>query len=195
MKNTIMSILFVSALTAGAAHAQTNDHWTDRAKDAWIDGKAEATLLFNQHVNAFHIKTSVKDGVVTLTGTTDNSTDKDLAGELVQGLQGVKEVKNNITIADTPANSPKGADKSDMTDQAKSTLIDTKIATVLKTRYLWNQNIEGTKIHIDVDKGIVTLTGDVKSDAEKQLAVQIARNTTDVKQVKDELKVATIAAQ
>lgn len=194
MKNTIMSVLFVSAITATAAQAQTNDKWQDNAKDAWIDGKAEATLLFNQHINSFHIKTDVKDGVVTLTGTTDNSTDKDLAGELVQGLQGVKDVNNEITVSQNMTDSPKGADKNKATDSAKSALIDTKIATVLKTRYLWNQNIEGTKIHIDVDKGIVTLTGNLKSDAEKQLAVQIARNTTDVKQVKDEIKVADIAA-
>eukprot|EP00232_Nephroselmis_pyriformis_P027893 CAMPEP_0182869710 /NCGR_PEP_ID=MMETSP0034_2-20130328/10099_1 /TAXON_ID=156128 /ORGANISM="Nephroselmis pyriformis, Strain CCMP717" /LENGTH=59 /DNA_ID=CAMNT_0025002179 /DNA_START=134 /DNA_END=309 /DNA_ORIENTATION=+ len=58
--------------------AATNS-WEKEAMDAWIDGKAEATLLFNGNLNSFDINTDVKMGTITLTGKVDNEIEKELA--------------------------------------------------------------------------------------------------------------------
>jgi hyperosmotically inducible protein len=42
---------------------------------------------------------------------------------------------------------------------------------------------------VDSNKGVVTLTGNVRSAAEKQRAVKIARETEGVKSVVDRLKI------
>ena len=42
--------------------SQQAQDWKDGAKDAWIDGKAETTLLLNTNLNSFDIITDVKDG-------------------------------------------------------------------------------------------------------------------------------------
>ncbi|WP_410965478.1 BON domain-containing protein [Salmonella sp. ZJHZ19_0056] len=42
---------------------------------------------------------------------------------------------------------------------------------------------------VDTDKGVVTLNGTVGSDAEKQLAVKIAKNAEDVRDVVDNLTI------
>jgi osmotically-inducible protein OsmY len=67
-------------------------------------------------------------------------------------------------------------------------LTDSKIETVVKTKLLFESEVSGTAIEVEVIKGVVTLSGQVDSDAAKQLAVAIAKNTTDVKSVVDKLE-------
>ena len=68
-------------------------------------------------------------------------------------------------------------------------LTDAKITTVITTRYLFDSEVGGTDIDVDTDNGVVTLKGTVESDAEKQLAMEIAKNAEDVRKVVDELTV------
>jgi osmotically-inducible protein OsmY len=55
-------------------------------------------------------------------------------------------------------------------------------------------DISGFDIDVDVENGVVTLTGDVDSDAERDLAVEIAKNASDVKDVESNLCVVTETA-
>lgn len=183
MKRTLISLAMVSALSVSTA--QANNVWEKEANDAWIDGKAEATLLFNPNVNSFDINTDVKNGVVVLTGQVDHNVDKKLARELVLGIDGVKEVDNQITVTE-------GIDRKTLEEQrgmAESSFTDVKIATVIKTRLLLDTDISGTDIDVDVKNNIVTLTGEVDSKAEKDLAISIAKNAEDVKDVMANLNI------
>lgn len=168
--------------TFGAAAANQNQ-WENEAQDGWIDGKAEATLLFNGNLNNFDINTDVKNGVVILTGQVENDVDKRLAAELVRNIDGVQEVDNELTVV----NSNGGEDGNDFSQD----LIDSKVATVLKTSMLLDPDVSGTDINVEVEKGTVTLTGDVESDSMRDLAIMLAENTEDVSKVIDELKVVT----
>ncbi|MBO7922983.1 transporter [Alteromonas sp. KS69] len=200
MKRTLLSILVATSMTtaAFAGDMETDNKWEKGAKDAWIDGKAEATLLFNGNLDSFDINTDVNNGNVVLTGKVDHSVDKKLAEELVSNIDGVMSVDNQLSIIEE-----KDMDKmaSDMSDDAESeydeqtgTLTDAKIATVIKTRLLMDSDISGFDIDVDVEAGNVTLTGNVDSDAERQLAVEIAKNASDVKNVEDNLQVITETA-
>ena len=82
MKRSILSLLVAGTLTtsAFAGSMDTANKWEEGAKDAWIDGKAEATLLFNGNLNSFDINTDVQNGKVILTGKVDNSVDKKARG-------------------------------------------------------------------------------------------------------------------
>lgn len=179
MKRKTFAMMMTLALTTTAVAA--ND-WKDGAKDAWIDGKAETTLLLNGNLNSFDINTDVKNGKVTLTGKVKSEVDKALAEELIQNLDGVTGVDNKLTVVDT------GKKKSG--DNDGSALKDAKIATVVKTRLLFESEVSGTSINVEVNNGVVTLIGEVDSDAEKDLAVAIAKNTSDVSRVVDKLTVA-----
>jgi hyperosmotically inducible protein len=59
----------------------------------------------------------------------------------------------------------------------------------VKTRLLFSADVSGSDINVDVAHGVVTLKGTVSSDAERDLALTIAKNTDDVKDVVDELRV------
>jgi osmotically-inducible protein OsmY len=68
------------------------------ARDAWIQGKLEATLAYNDDLSAFDINTEVKNGVVYLKGNVESQTEKDLAGELSRNIEGVSKVENNLRV-------------------------------------------------------------------------------------------------
>lgn len=174
------SIAMMMTLAVSSATVAANE-WKDSARDAWIDGKAETTLLLNGNLNSFSINTDVKNGIVTLTGSVESEVDKALAEELLVSLDGVKSVENKLTVLADEENS--AADKS-------NALKDAKIATVVKTRLLFKSEVSGTAIDVDAKNGIVTLSGKVDSDAEKDLAIAIAKNTADVNKVVDKLTVS-----
>lgn len=184
MKKTIISIAVASVVSfsavAGNHNTSDNNNWSESAKDAWIDGKAEATLLFNGNLDSFDINTDVKNGEVTLTGKVESDVDRKLAEELVMGIKGVTSVDNELTVIKSD---------NDMESDETSQFTDAKIATVVKTRLLFDSDISGTDINVDVNNGVVMLDGEVDNDAERDLAIQIARNASDVKDVKANLKI------
>ncbi|MFZ8200363.1 BON domain-containing protein [Alteromonas portus] len=197
MKRSLISMIVATTLTtaAYAGDMDTDNKWEKGAKDAWIDGKAEATLLFNGNLDSFDINTDVKDGNVVLTGKVENSVDKKLAEELIANIDGVMSVDNKLTVvSDKDMHDGMSDDMEDAADEGTSELTDAKIATVIKTRLLMDTDISGFDIDVDVENGVVTLTGEVDSDAEHDLAVEIAKNASDVKDVESNLRVVTETA-
>lgn len=182
MKRNILSLVVGSALVMSAGTYAADNNWERESRDAWIDGKAEATLLFNGNLDSFDINTDVENGTVTLTGKVESDVDKKLAEELIRGIDGVKDVSNKLTVHNE-------AGTKEYSDAETSGFVDAKIATVVKSRFLFDTDISGTSIDVDVKNGVVTLTGDVESEAEKQLAVNIAKNANDVREVNDKLTV------
>ena len=59
----------------------------------------------------------------------------------------------------------------------------------MKTALLNDPQVGGMKIDVDTTKGVVTMSGIVKSRAEEQRAVQLARGVPGVKDVKSTLQV------
>ena len=195
MKRTLISLLVATSISSAAVAGdmESDNKWEKGAKDAWIDGKAEATLLFNGNLNSFDINTDVDNGDVILTGKVSNSVDKKLAEELVANIDGVMSVDNRLTVVEEKDLSESTEDTQDDLAQSKeeseSALTDAKIATVIKTRLLMDTDISGFDIDVDVENVNVVLTGEVDSDAERQLAIEIAKNASDVKDVEDNLEV------
>ncbi|QBJ63990.1 BON domain-containing protein [Pseudoalteromonas sp. DL-6] len=197
MKTFNKSMIAALVLGTTAMGAQASS-WENESKDAWIDGKAETVLLMNTNLNNFDINTDVKNGKVMLTGKVNSEVDKELAEELVLSLDGVTEVENDLTVIElkdakdlttVDQMNAKHHDSTMMDSDTESDLTDAKITTVITTRYLFDSEVGGTDIDVDTDNGVVTLKGTVESDAEKQLAMEIAKNAEDVREVVDELTV------
>lgn len=69
------------------------------------------------------------------------------------------------------------------------TIDDATITTRVKTALLNDPAVAGLKIDVDTFKGVVTLSGQVKSTEEESKAVSIARRTPGVGSVKSTLQV------
>ena len=181
MKRIVNSSIIAATLMATSINVAYAKEWKDEAKDAWIDGKAEATLLLNTNLNSFDINTDVDGGKVILTGKVGSEVDKALAEELMESVDGVTGVENKLHVLKME----KG--KKEEANDLGNDLTDMKIATVVKTRLLFESEVNGTSIEVDVNKGVVSLKGKVDSDAEKDLAEMIAKNTKDVEKVVNDL--------
>ena len=69
------------------------------------------------------------------------------------------------------------------------TIDDTSITTRVKTAMLNDPAVGGLSIDVDTFKGVVTLSGRVKSQGERDQALSLARRVDGVTEVKDALQV------
>lgn len=74
-------------------------------------------------------------------------------------------------------------------EKAGDKTADAAITSAVKTKFLGDTQVSGLAINVDTNGGIVTLTGNVKSDAEKAEAIRLAKTTKGVKSVVDKLTV------
>ena len=70
------------------------------------------------------------------------------------------------------------------------TIDDATITTRVKTALLNDPVVGGLKIDVDTFKGVVTLSGGVKSRQEEQTAIALARKIAGVTNVKSTLQIA-----
>ncbi|MGI8835721.1 MAG: BON domain-containing protein [Pyrinomonadaceae bacterium] len=72
------------------------------ANDGWLWTKARAVLAATDDLRDSTINVDVGNAVVTLSGTVATQAQKTKAAEVVKALEGVKTVKNNLTVSATP---------------------------------------------------------------------------------------------
>jgi hyperosmotically inducible periplasmic protein len=145
-------------------------------------------------VKAYKIDVDTKDHVVTLTGAVDSSQAKRRAVELARATEGVNNVIDNLTVSPgvTPTTGIDDSAKEKAGDAAERTgevMGDAAITTAVKTKLLADTTTPGLKIDVDTSDGVVTLNGTVPNAAEKRRAIELARGTSGVKSVKDNLKI------
>lgn len=140
--------------------------------DAWIAFKIRSRLLMKANVSASTTKVSVTDGVVTLAGTAENAAQKELTEVYAKEIDWVKSVKNELAIKPKPAGETLGEkiDDASITGQVKYALVSHKSTSALKTK-------------ITTIDGVVAISGEAASDAEKSLVTKLARDIRGVKSV------------
>ena len=68
-------------------------------------------------------------------------------------------------------------------------ITDAAITSAVKTKFLGDTTVGGLKIDVDTKDHVVTLTGAVKSAAEKAEAIRLAKTTKGVARVVDKLTI------
>lgn len=179
-------LIAACAIALGAAAAPAPASEDGRGSDVWSEAVITTTYTLNRHLNPFDIDVDVTDGIATLRGTVESDIERDLAEELALGVDGIGEVRNELEV------NPKVEVQADG-NEFSNTVRDANITAKVKSQLLWNRNTHGLRIEVDTDGAIVTLSGAVESDAESQLAEQIARNTSDVGDVRNRLVVSSAA--
>jgi hyperosmotically inducible periplasmic protein len=149
--------------------------------DTWISMKVKTSLLFHRNVSASGTDVYVKDGVVSLRGEASSQAQKELTTEYAKDIDNVKEVKNEMTIAKTPAQPGETIgekiDDASITAQVKSSLLTHRSTSALKTG-------------VETTDGVVTLSGIAKNDAEKSLVTKLVTDINGVTSVINNMTVA-----
>ena len=147
--------------------------------DDRIESSAKKSYVFKTYLKDDAIKAESKNGAVTLTGTVAEASHKSLAQDTVEGLPGVKSVDNQLTVkAESPAEHS-----------------DAWIGLKVKTALLFHRNVSATKTDVNVKDGVVILSGEASSLAQKELTTEYAKDIDNVKEVKNEMTIAKTAAK
>ncbi len=70
----------------------------EKIDDASVTTQVKMTLLYHRSTSALKTSVTTKKGVVTLSGKAKNTAEKDLATKFANDVNGVKGVKNRMTI-------------------------------------------------------------------------------------------------
>lgn len=70
----------------------------EKVDDASITAQVKMTLMYHRSTSALHTAVTTKNGVVTLAGEAGNAAEKNLASKLVNDVNGVKSVRNLMTL-------------------------------------------------------------------------------------------------
>ena len=132
-------------------------------------------LEFEPSVNAAHIGVAANRGVVTLTGFVTNYAEKAATERAARRVKGVKAIAEEIEVR-----LPSDTKRSD--DEIASRALD-----ILK----WQVGLPADRITIKVERGIVTLTGDVDWQFQKTNAEHVVHKLTGVIDVLNQIRVAS----
>ncbi|WP_310394192.1 BON domain-containing protein [Hymenobacter sp.] len=155
---------------------QTLDYDTQPAtaehvSDADITAAIELFFLTKKGVAAHLVDVATHDGIVVLTGITDNLLARERAEEIALAVRGVRGVVNELLIS-----------TADVPDEE----LQRHVATALAD----DPAASGYDVRGSAADGVVTLTGTVQSWAEKQLVLRVARGVRGVRRLAtDELTI------
>lgn len=148
--------------------------------DSWIGSKVKLALLFHRNVNGSKTDVDVKLGVVTLKGEASSAAQKELTTEYAKDVDGVKEVKNEMTVAGAPQ-------KAERADGEK--IDDASITAQVKMALFTHRSTSAVKTKVVTRDGTVTLSGVAKNAAEKSLVSKLVEDVHGVTGVKNEMSV------
>ena len=145
------------------------------ARDMWITTAAKVRLIANSDTHGFDLNVDTNNGVVTLFGVVASAEEKRASEAEVRKVDGVKNVVNDLQIV--------AEAKQDRVEQK-----DDQISKAIDTRIHAHGGLANSKIDVAVSNGVARLTGTVKSRSEQVTALTVARSTSGVVRVIDELR-------
>lgn len=140
----------------------------------------------SDELSLFDIDAEVRGDKAYLSGIVKDPVEKQLAEEIALGVDGIEKVENAI-IVDEGKVAEKGSSSG---SSVKSAISDAMITAQVKVKLLSTENVPALDINVDTESKVVNLTGQVPSEAVKELVEKIAENTEGVKSVENDITVA-----
>ncbi len=163
------ALVLAVGLFAGPVYTQALDR---EVSDENICEAVEECLFFDRAVPFDPIDVTCSDGIVTLTGTTNNLLASERATRLTETIKGVRAVINRINVKPTMKRS---------SNEIKQDVEAALLADPATDSY-------EAKVMVD-EEGHVTLTGTVDSWQEKQLTEKVSMGVKGVTEVTNNITV------
>jgi len=144
--------------------------WDDTA----ITTKIKTRMIEDSVVKARKIDVDTTNGNVVLVGIVKTSAEVQRAIEITRGVPGVKSVRSSLQVGNKTIG---------------QSMDDKVIVSKIKTRLLSEPGIRALNIDVDSVKGVVTLSGIVKTSVQKSKIIAIAGKTAGTVRIVDFIKV------
>lgn len=141
--------------------------------DSLLQQAVLAELSWEPSVSSAHIGVTANNGVVTLTGYVESFAEKRAAEAAAYRVKGVKAVAEEIEVRLTP----------------NMTRTDAQIAEIALESLSWDVSVPKDKVRVKVEKGWVTLTGEVNWHFQKDAAERDIRRLFGVVGVSNQIAI------
>jgi osmotically-inducible protein OsmY len=133
--------------------------------DTQLRSEVQAELDWEPAIDAKHVGVIAHDGIVTLTGRLDSYAQKAAIEDVVWRVAGVRAIALELDVALAP-------------DHARN---DSDIAQAVENALQWHVSVPDRSIRLKVEKGWVTLMGEVDWDFQRQSAADAVRCLSGVR--------------
>ena len=128
-------------------------------------------LKWDPAVNAEQIRVEVKDGLVTLAGRVECFAEKWAAEWAAKRVAGVKALAVEIRVEPTRFRE----------------LTDADLARAAENALKWHAHVPQNRIKVRVEKGGITLEGEVEKQFEREIALQVVLHLAGVRAVNNQI--------
>lgn len=151
----------------------------EKNSDIWLRSRINSMIRLHSNLDADNTQIEVKDGRVTVRGEADSQAQKGLITEYIKDIEGVKDVDNEMTVTKKPKKSRTLGEFID----------DASIKAQIKSALLFHRGTSPFRADIKVRKGVVTVTGNAKSAAEKELITKRIENIHGVRRINNRMTI------
>jgi osmotically-inducible protein OsmY len=144
--------------------------------DSDIKNDVLSELLWDPLISETKVGVTVNEGVVTLTGHLDTYAEKVAAKRAAERVSGVKAIAVEIDVI------PVGAHQRS----------DTEIALAVGHALSWNTMVPQGRVKVAVEKGWVTLTGDLDWNFQRRAVERMVRPLKGVVGITDNIQLKTL---
>lgn len=135
-----------------------------------------AELLWDPLIAETKVGVTVNEGVVTLTGHLDTYAEKVAAKRAAERVSGVKAIAVELDVI------PAGIHQRS----------DTEIALAVEHALSWNTSVPQDRVKVAVEKGWVTLTGDLDWNFQRRAVERMVRPLKGVVGITDNIQLKTL---
>ena len=178
----------------------------EKIADSWLTTKVQAQYFADDDIRSRYINVTSRDGIVTLKGFVESDAVRQQALQIAKNTDGVRQIDDQLLIGQPPAGgfeatpiATGGAEYVEVTPETgvggDAAVTDEMVASRIQAKYFLDSTVKARDITVAAANGVVTLRGQVASDAERAQALLLARNTPGVQRVEDGLTIdASLAA-
>jgi len=142
--------------------------------DSTITARVKAALIGDKRIKARKIDVDTLEQIVALTGMVGSEAEAEIAVSVARKVAYVKDVKNFLQVG----------------GKSVGQSIDDKVIwSKIRGKLVREKGIRSLNIDVDVNKGVVTLTGAVVTADQKAKVMRIAQTTEGVVKVFDNVLV------
>lgn len=151
--------------------------------DRWLAAKVKLTLLFHRNVSGSKTEVDAQNGIVTLRGEADSPAQIDLTTEYAKDVEGVKDVKNEMTVRAVTKTGKKS------TETIGEEIDDASITAQVKLSLLNHLTTSALRTTVTAKRGVVTVGGKARNAAEKDLVSKLVGDIHGVREVNNRMTV------
>lgn len=177
LKTLAVALAVTSTITAPAQSADEPPSVSDQIDDATLTTRVKTALARDKGLNARAIRVETKDGIVQLSGFVPSTELQTQALETARAVQGVTEVRNDITVRDAQRSEGRAVEDRIIEARVKSSLDDARLG-------------DKGEVNVEVSKGVVQLSGFVANLDEKNRAADAAAGVKGVLDVRNNIALA-----